>query len=62
VSDVERTARGVVRLIRHKANRGKGAAIRTAIEAASGDYCLVQMRTLEYDPRDYPRLLPLARR
>jgi glycosyltransferase involved in cell wall biosynthesis len=45
------------KLIRHEVNRGKGAAIRTAIEHASGDFCLVQDADLEYDPREYPRLL-----
>jgi glycosyltransferase involved in cell wall biosynthesis len=48
---------GRVRLIRSPRNRGKGAAIRTAIEHANGDYCLIQDADLEYDPRDYPKLL-----
>ncbi len=45
------------KLFRHEVNRGKGAAIRTAIEHASGDFCLVQDADLEYDPQEYPRLL-----
>ncbi len=48
---------GVVRLLRHPHNRGKGAAIRTAVEQARGEYCLIQDADLEYDPREYPRLL-----
>jgi glycosyltransferase involved in cell wall biosynthesis len=46
-----------IRLIRHPVNRGKGAAVRTAIQYASGDFCLVQDADLEYDPSEYPRLL-----
>lgn len=44
----------VVRLAR---NQGKGAAIRSGLEAASGDYVLIQDADLEYDPADYPALL-----
>jgi glycosyltransferase involved in cell wall biosynthesis len=46
-----------IRLVRHPVNRGKGAAVRTAIEHAVGDFCLVQDADLEYDPSEYPRLL-----
>jgi glycosyltransferase involved in cell wall biosynthesis len=46
-----------VRLVRHERNRGKGAAIRTAIEQASGDYSIIQDADLEYDPREYVNLL-----
>jgi glycosyltransferase involved in cell wall biosynthesis len=46
-----------VRLISHPHNRGKGAAIRTGMEAATGDLLLIQDADLEYDPDDWPRLL-----
>ncbi|HEY7336777.1 MAG TPA: glycosyltransferase [Bryobacteraceae bacterium] len=46
-----------IRLFRHPVNRGKGAAVRTAIEKAEGDFCLVQDADMEYDPTDYPKLL-----
>jgi len=46
-----------VRLIRHAQNQGKGAAIRTAIEHATGEFCVIQDADLEYDPREYARLL-----
>jgi glycosyltransferase involved in cell wall biosynthesis len=51
-----------VRLIRHQKNRGKGAALRTALEAASGDVFVPFDADLEYDPSDLARLLqPLIR-
>ena len=46
-----------LRVFYHSANRGKGAAVRTAIEHATGDMILIQDADLEYDPRDYPTLI-----
>ncbi len=46
-----------LRVIAHEKNRGKGAAVRTGFAAATGDYVILQDADLEYDPRDYARLL-----
>ncbi len=46
-----------IRLFKHEVNRGKGAAVRTAISHARGELCLVQDADLEYDPNEYPILL-----
>lgn len=48
---------GRVRAFRHTKNRGKGAAVRTGLEHVVGDYTVVQDADLEYDPREYAKLL-----
>jgi len=46
-----------VQVVTHPRNRGKGAAIRTAAEYASGDYMIILDADLEYDPENIPTLL-----
>ena len=46
-----------VRVVLHEKNQGKGAAVRTGMDAATGEILLIQDADLEYDPRDYEQLL-----
>lgn len=49
-------------VLRHAGNRGKGAAVRRALDQARGAITIIQDADLEYDPSDWPRLIEPIRR
>ena len=53
----DRTWPDAVRLLRHERNRGKGAAIQTALAEAKGRFTTIMDADLEYEPADIPLLL-----
>ncbi len=55
LKELEKT--GKYKILYHKVNGGKGRALRTGFEHATGDMIIIQDADLEYDPNDYPRLM-----
>jgi glycosyltransferase involved in cell wall biosynthesis len=58
-TDLIRTSvkKEVAKVIYHPGNMGKGAAIRSGLDAVTGDIVLIQDADLEYDPAEYPKLI-----
>jgi glycosyltransferase involved in cell wall biosynthesis len=57
IEAVEKISSDKIKIIKHEKNKGKGAAVRTGFDAASGDVVIIQDADLEYDPDDYTKLL-----
>lgn len=59
IQALERQYGSLLRAFRHEINQGKGAAIRTGMDAIKGDIVIIQDADLEYHPEDYPTALNL---
>lgn len=57
LDDLAQRHASVLRVFHHPKNRGKGAAVRTAIRNAAGEFAVIQDADLEYNPRDLPYVL-----
>lgn len=55
--EIKKTIQGLdIKFLKHKKNSGKGAAIKTGVSKATGDYIIIQDADLEYNPKDIVRL------
>src|SRR5258708_34362126 len=55
--EIKRVKTRKIEFINHKINKGKGAAVRTALKKTTGDYIVIQDADLEYNPKDIAKLL-----
>jgi glycosyltransferase involved in cell wall biosynthesis len=57
IEGIEKLSSERIKILKHETNKGKGAAVRTGFDAASGDVVVIQDADLEYNPEDYSKLL-----
>lgn len=58
---LEKKHKKIIKIYKHRINKGKGAAVKTALKYATGELILIQDADLEYDPRQYSKLLGCLR-
>lgn len=57
LDQIHLSGKHALKLIRHECNQGKGAALRSGFNAAEGEIVIIQDADLEYDPREYHKLI-----
>lgn len=57
LQEIEAEEHGIIKIVYHQRNQGKGAALVTGFGHVSSDVIIIQDADLEYDPREYPQLL-----
>jgi glycosyltransferase involved in cell wall biosynthesis len=57
IEAVEKVSSDKIKIFKHETNKGKGTAVRTGFDVASGDIVVIQDADLEYDPKDYAILI-----
>ena len=57
VKDYDNDNPGIITIVEHKVNKGKGAGIKSALTKCSGDYIIIQDADLELDPNEFNILL-----